>query len=700
MSQQLDSYKPLSETEQKSIPGPTDKWSEPRAKSIAVQNQEECEKFLRTAGHVRRWNVSDELYLAYSPQKVWEGTRIPRASLGVPLVMEQLESILPNIMSALFPLRDNLDIAPQPGTNPGEARAAFELLMAQFDGLEPAGIQRLREVARRCFKSAFQYGNGIAEVTWIYKVLDVLRYYGVDVPIRRDIPNPITGILQSIPTGEFKRIIQEKKIRQYLCKPDICFTDIRDFFIDPNTPSPNIQEARYCSKRSLVTIAELKSYRGQDYFDIPSDASLVDLARAKPGSWMDTQKASQEVYRQGFWMPQNDYSANPDTWRIELIRYYEKDRCIWELNRQWTAYNQGNSYEFLPFIDAYYIDVLGRFYGLSLADVLEGEQRTQQAILQARLDELALSIHAPILKRRGLSVSQTSLRVAPGRIIEVGDNPKEDFVKMEWPGVTAQAPMEVEASERRAQKITGITDLVALGAPSSGGNSANRTATGVNTQAAATGKRIQYIVENLETTFIEPLCDMVHRLNQKFLPMDQAVEILGKDGQWLQFDPLHVKNANVKFVMRASDKMRSRMMMMQVLPTLLPLYMSPQFGQMMAQQQGKTLDVEAVDRAVSDALQVAPMGFWRDMQPGEMQSMMMQQLAPQMMEQQLQSQRMDAMGQMEADKGDTAITKEIAGKMFAHPEIATGLLAANGLDQPMKMLEEKNKPKPIAPKKK
>src|SRR6185369_13091932 len=97
---QLESFRPLSEAEEKQVPGPTDQWSEPRAKSIAIQNQEKCEKFLQTAGHIRRWNVSDELYLAYSPSKVWEGTRIPRASLGVPLVMEQLESLLPNVMAA------------------------------------------------------------------------------------------------------------------------------------------------------------------------------------------------------------------------------------------------------------------------------------------------------------------------------------------------------------------------------------------------------------------------------------------------------------------------------------------------------------------------------------------------------------------------------------------------------------------------
>ena len=64
------------------------------------------------------------------------------------------------------------------------------------------------------------------------------------------------------------------------------------------------------------------------------------------------------------------------------------------------------------------------------------------------------------------------------------EDPKNDYIRFDMGNVTAQAYVEVDALERRVQKKTGITDLAVLGTPSAGGNSANRTATGVSSVRA------------------------------------------------------------------------------------------------------------------------------------------------------------------------------------------------------------------------
>jgi hypothetical protein len=100
-------------------------------------------------------------------------------------------------------------------------------------------------------------------------------------------------------------------------------------------------------------------------------------------------------------------------------------------------------------------------------------------------------------------MQQGALRMVPGKVIEL-ESP-EDFQKLEWPNITQNAYMEVSASEQRNQKTTGLTDTASFGVGSAGGNSANRTATGVNSQVQAAGKRIAGIVNNLDSCFIEPL---------------------------------------------------------------------------------------------------------------------------------------------------------------------------------------------------
>jgi hypothetical protein len=171
--------------------------------------------------------------------------------------------------------------------------------------------------------------------------------------------------------------------------------------------------------------------------------------------------------------------------------------------------------------------------------------------------------------------------MAPGRVLEFED-PKNDLVKLEWPNhAWLQAGPHLAASGQRAQQITGISDLF-TGSVSGAGNSANRTATGVNTQAANTSKRIQYLIENIESTLIEPLLAMVHDFNRKFVDPDKVLAVLGPEAQQINIDPLDVLNANVRFQMKASAKIQARMMYLQVLPQLLPLFLNPSFIDMMA----------------------------------------------------------------------------------------------------------------------
>jgi hypothetical protein len=129
------------------------------------------------------------------------------------------------------------------------------------------------------------------------------------------------------------------------------------------------------------------------------------------------------------------------------------------LNRDWVFYNKLNRYGKINYWSIHYADVLDRWHALAISDVAEGEQRLQQSITNARIDELALSIHRPMVKRRGVTIPAYQLKVRPGVVIETevpeGDI-KQRSQKSRNRKRTSESSVGKSASSHR------VTDLAAL----------------------------------------------------------------------------------------------------------------------------------------------------------------------------------------------------------------------------------------------
>ena len=95
-------YAPLETAEKIQIYQPQDVWSDSYAQKIVISDFNRWASF-RQQNHDTRWQVADQLFLGWQPQNVWQGTRIPRSSLGLFLTMEQEESLLARVMAAIFP---------------------------------------------------------------------------------------------------------------------------------------------------------------------------------------------------------------------------------------------------------------------------------------------------------------------------------------------------------------------------------------------------------------------------------------------------------------------------------------------------------------------------------------------------------------------------------------------------------------------
>lgn len=629
---------PLTDAEREQVTLPPDKWTDSYAGKVVVADFNKAAQY-RNQNHDWRWRTADELYLAWVDQKYWEGTRVPRSSLGIFVAMEQIESLLPKVLSSIFAEYPWFDIVARPGTTPEEARASADLILQQAED------SNLREQTRRIIKSAFVYGNGIGELDWKYEEVDRVKYIAKYIPKRKKVTHPLYGDM-NVPTGEFKRKVTEEVTTDVINQPELKYVSLKDFYIDPNCPSPIVQDARFAIKRVYMSIDELKETAEEfPEFNLPDDATLVAMANNKPTSFGDQTKLGVEVVRGGSWQPQIDTSVDPAARRMEVLIYTTKERLVWMLNRDATkgvVLNIANPFGFINFFNVHYVDVLDRFYAVAVTDVVEGEQRLITSVINGRVDELALSLHPTRIKRQGLSVPAYQFRRRPGQIIEAQD-PKNDIVTEQVQNITQQAVFEVEAAERRVQKYTGVTDLAMTGMPGGGmGNSASRTATGVGAQVQAAFSRIQYLVENIEGQFLEPLLSAWQTMNMKFIDPNELITILGQqEGKAIVIDPIHVKNANVKFTLRASARMQSKAAIQQVLPLVMQTLLNPEFMQVLTQYKKKVNLLEVFNMLMDGTGYRQKYSFIEDMTQDEIAAL--NQPSPQqLMDAKMQQDRLEA----------------------------------------------------------
>lgn len=644
----LTATTPLTPAQESTVYQPDQPWSDDFALKVAVQDFNRAESY-RTSNHDWRWAEHNRLYQATVEQKFWEGTRIPRSSLPIFLSFEQIESMLPKILSAIFSDNPWFQVDPEPGTTADEARSARDILIRQLDNAN------VREVLRQWIKSGLQYGNGIFELSWIQKKTTRKKYVSkFEAQYKKgQMIDPATGQPAQAFTG-YKRILEQKEFDELDNHPMLENILIEDFYIDPNCSTPQPQSGRYVATRKLMAVDEADALRENKLFNIPPKDILIEMAKHKTATQGDITKKSSETARQGYYNPGMDQTVDPGGKRLEVIRYCTADRWVYVFNREHVAYNEANPYGFIPFYCFPYADVLGRFYAMGMCDVLEGEQRFRTSLRNGRVDEIALNIHRPMIKRRGMTLPNYQMRQTPGRVWEV-ENPKEDLIFPEQPNILQNAYIEDQFSSAEAQKVTGMSDLAVLGTPGAGGNSASRTATGVGVQAQASFSRIQYLVENAEDLGIEPMLTDLWKLNQLYPPIkDMAVPIPGQEGKSYNVPPELIINSNVKFKMRASAKMQAKMALLQSFPLVLQTLANPVFMQQLAQQ-GEAIDFSEIVSMLLDMTGYKNRGdIIRKLTPQEKQSMnqppQQDMIRMQMQRERLQSQQQTTQQKMQADQ--------------------------------------------------
>lgn len=641
----------FTEKERSTVLTPDQLWTDEYALKVVTADFNEAQNY--RIQHERRWREADTLYLAWVQERTWPGTKVPRASLGIPIAFEQIESILPKMMSAIFSDPDWAEATALPGTTPQEAREVAQLVLYQLRYPDENGVPVMREVVRRALKSALTRGNGFVEIGWTEFVREVLRKMRVMVPDRRAV-DTILG--RATVTIGMKPMVREDLVPMKVSRPFVKYVSIWDLYIDPNVGGPVLQgtesdsPARFVIKRSLLSVDEVDKFRKTPGFSIPPKAELLAMAKNHPSVNANMGKNATDNMRGITWDSSKDSSADPASKRIEVLAYQTPYREVWTLDRRHAAYNKPNPFGFIRFYDAYYTDVLDRCYGLSICDVVEGEQRLQQGLINARLDEVALKLSNPATKRRGLNQPASNQRLRPNALIEI--NEKDDYTLLQLSDIAPDAHIEVAASDVRAQKATGASDLGVLGVPTPGGNAAARTATGSAIQAGASQSRIEYPTENNCDTFLVPILHGIHTMNKVMLDPLEVQRIVNPKGDELQVDPMAVINANVCFHVRAGAKLRAKNMLQQTFPQFVQYITAPEFMKQIALQYGLKPDLMEIVQVWMDISGYQKRGDWFVPMKEEEMQQLMQPAPEEMLRMQMQRERIQ--GQKEEGVEDRA----------------------------------------------
>lgn len=549
-------------------PKPTDE----NALRLVIQDLRLAEDYLLQKSLPAQWDRDDRLYLFRMDSARWEGSSIPRANLGVPLVFEHIESLMPQLMSSIFSDIPPFAVIALGQTSPQAARAVRALVNAQ---LEAIGFQ---EQIRLCLKEFFTYGTMIGKYGWQERPGRKLRYQYTDVPEVKSVGLGTVLIPHAYPR-KVKEIIEEYSYHE----PWFERVHLRYALVDPALREPDVRKAKYVIHRTYPSLTELEDFRKQPGYELPSKTILEDLFRAprelaersrleSRGTDVTGISAMHTEFRA---MPRwQDSSRDPQKQGLEMLEYTTSERVITVLNQKLCIKNTSNPLNRLNYLSASFADVLDSWYGLGVSKLLGGEQRLQQGIINSRLDDLALRLSGMFLRTRGSNTPTQQLRMRPGGIIDADD--QKGVTMIPYPPAIIDAFSEVDASDARAQRRSGANQLITQGSAPAAGQ-LGRTSQGISTATAAIGAKIGYWADQISGNVVVPFLEACHEMNSLWMPEDEIKEFFQKNLKEEAFpqDPLEVKNAELKFQMLAGAKLQKRMAMLQLAPTLVQLLMAP-----------------------------------------------------------------------------------------------------------------------------
>jgi len=562
------------------------------ALKLIAQDKALATSWIQAQGWVLQWQREERLYLFKVPTKFWDGTNVPRSSLGMPLVYEQVESVLPQFMSSLFGDDPPFKTMPRPGTSMEAARANDSLLAWE---MKQANV---KQETRLGLKYMLIHGTGIWKWGWhtehrkrtIYKRAQPYKF----------LPVPGGGTVKVAQKGTEE--IQKIDVVEEINHPFFEHRNIRYVLVDPALRSSDIRQARFVIDLKYPSITDLDRIRDYEGYNIPPREELIKLlfTPEEVPTQNPLEVPSLNLFQEFNAKPRNEKSTLDKMQQpLELAEYWTKDRVFTVLQGKLIIRNEKNPHGVIPFFSQALSDVLGNFYGIGFANLIGNEQRIQQGVINGYFDDFSLTINGMFTRVRGSNVLAQQLRMRPGGVIDQ-DNPDGVGILPRQPLLTNDVMAILSASDARSARRTAASETGVQGALPSQNSSITSTATGVNSLSSGTGTRLQYVLENFADQVFVPMLEAFHEMNAMFLTDVQIDRILTQElQQAYEGDTLDIINGQYDFSMLAAGKLQARAVMKQNLPLLYQFLLTEPVMTNL-QQNGQKIDIGELTKMLFD----------------------------------------------------------------------------------------------------
>lgn len=555
-------------------------WNETSALQMVVQDSIRAENYEATKQWVMQWPTATALYQSPFTARYWEGTQVERANVPFYTVATCVNSLVPQIISGLFYDNPPFMIQERPGTKAQAARAIGSLLGYQLEEIN------FREELRLGVSNAVLYGTAIWKWGWETFTKDRKIYRRKnDTPT---VTNPTNN--QTIPIYEEDEEIEEETVTEYVDRPFFeHIVNLRHVLVDPGLNVPDIRKGKYVIHRMYLTFNDLDKLRDRPGFEkLPSREELLMLF-FPPNEEANAALAENSI-KNPLWDARAEAryektTIDPFNQPLEVLERWDNEKYIVVLQQKLVICNDENPYGQIPFFSVGWWDVPEAFWSMGLAKTIGSEQRLQTGITNLWLDNASLNLNGIYVRVRGKSVPTQSIRLAPGKIVEV-DN-KDDFKALDRTPAVPEAQIHLTMSQARAELVSGANEITSQGvAGASGHSNLARSAAGANLLAAGGSNKSADFIEKLSNQVLVPFLYAAHEMNRSLLPMVTMRYILGEELQheYMQGknDLIELLNARVKFSILAAAKMQARRNMAQSLPILVQFLTNEQTTQQLA----------------------------------------------------------------------------------------------------------------------
>lgn len=566
-------------------------WQDDPAVRMVLSDLYKSESHLLSKLFISAYESSLTLYQSPYEPRYWSGTQQEAASIPLFTVATSVNGMVPQVTGGLFYENPPFMIQERPGTTAQAARAVSALMAYQLEDIDFAEEIRLGSINCVLFGTAI-YQRGWETYTQKRKIVKRKSPAAV-------IPSPIPGAPPTrISSGELE-VVEVEEVKDHPVFEHI--VNLKEVFVDPTLNVPDIRKAKYVIRRRYMTWNDLDKLRDREGYDIPSREKLLELFMP-PKEPVET-AVSETGARNPAWDTRSEpryeeATINPFEQPLEVLERWDNDTYIVVLQKKLAIYNDKNVYGKLPFYSVNWWDVPMSFVGIGHGQLVGSEQRVQQGTNNLMLDQATLALNGCYVRVRGKSVPTQSIRLGPGKIIDV--DAKDDFTPLQRTPPVPEAQMIMGMSQGRVELVGGTNPLTSAGqAGGSGHSNMARSAAGASTLAqGGSMPAAEYVDKFVRQVFIPFLYDL-QEMNQELLSEDELNYILNDELKH-EFmasgaDILDVLNARVKFSILAGAKMQARRNMAQALPLLTQFLSNPEVtGQLSIE--GKKIDIMEVCR--------------------------------------------------------------------------------------------------------